>query len=876
MKQRRYRLLASALILLLGVVGLSATKTQSPAAAADASRFDPGMIISDSVFFDFGSMTQDAIQRFLENQVPNCKAIAGQPKCLRDYTTNIPDTIGVAGHCASVSAQQGVKASAVIYQVARACGVNPRVLLVLLQKEQGLVQATNPSIYMYNAATGYGCPDSDPAICGKVFAGLFNQLYKAAGQFQWYGNPSSPFSRIKIGKVNNILYNPKSSCGTASILIKNQATADLYYYTPYTPNAAALKNLYGSGDSCSAYGNRNFWRFYSDWFGSTVGGGFLLKSATSGVYLIVNNNKYLVSDTDLIAALKPLGPLGTISQDYLDSFTTAGNLNRLVKSVTGQYYFVDAGQKYPLASCSQATSLGLDCSTAVQLTANELSALPSGAAMTQHIGATDGSEYLIVDGVKRQILDSYSANTAGYNLEQLAAVPITAFAYLPWGAPIANDKTMFLNASTGNYGVYVSGVYYQIDKSMFSDVNFAKWFTMSTGSLTNDGISKVNSGVAISPFVLSPDGSSWLISDAGKMRLTNPDQVLSSAPQVSNELLNAIPSISGKLTAPAFVQGAKDKRIYYLSAGVRRPTYSAADRLVLAAGMTDPQVLQISASALAQLTAGPLIYAPGDVVQSTKTANKYWVTDVNTLVKITTTADAAQFGLSTIKPIKAAAFTGYTSKLSLAGMKVICGDQIYIASAGRYYAIDASASAHYPGSVLMLNSLICSKLNISTVQFGRFIRTPDKKFWLVQKGKRRYISTTAKYLDLRGTMLAAVAVDAAFAAKIPVGTVAPSVLIEPTPTPTPSKTPTATPTPTVTPKPTATPTPSKSASATPSPSKTPTPTPKPTTKLTTYKVAAGDTLTTIAKKFATTVTKLKSLNSLTSDYIKVGQILKLP
>ena len=37
---------------------------------------------------------------------------------------------------------------------------------------------------------------------------------------------------------------------------------------PYRPNAAALANLYGTGDACSAYGNRNFWRYFNDWFGN--------------------------------------------------------------------------------------------------------------------------------------------------------------------------------------------------------------------------------------------------------------------------------------------------------------------------------------------------------------------------------------------------------------------------------------------------------------------------------------------------------------------------------------------------------------------------------------------------------------------------------
>ena len=51
--------------------------------------------------------------------------------------------------------------------------------------------------------------------------------------------------------------------------IRNQATAALYIYTPYRPNQGALNNLYGTGDSCSSYGNRNFWRMFTDWFGST-------------------------------------------------------------------------------------------------------------------------------------------------------------------------------------------------------------------------------------------------------------------------------------------------------------------------------------------------------------------------------------------------------------------------------------------------------------------------------------------------------------------------------------------------------------------------------------------------------------------------------
>lgn len=38
--------------------------------------------------------------------------------------------------------------------------------------------------------------------------------------------------------------------------------------TPYTPNDAALRAYPGEA-SCGAYGNRNFWYMWQEWFGST-------------------------------------------------------------------------------------------------------------------------------------------------------------------------------------------------------------------------------------------------------------------------------------------------------------------------------------------------------------------------------------------------------------------------------------------------------------------------------------------------------------------------------------------------------------------------------------------------------------------------------
>jgi hypothetical protein len=45
-----------------------------------------------------------------------------------------------------------------------------------------------------------------------------------------------------------------------------------------------LSNLYGTGNSCSSYGNRNFWRIYYEWFGNPTGPGYAASSVSGSIY----------------------------------------------------------------------------------------------------------------------------------------------------------------------------------------------------------------------------------------------------------------------------------------------------------------------------------------------------------------------------------------------------------------------------------------------------------------------------------------------------------------------------------------------------------------------------------------------------------------
>jgi uncharacterized protein with LGFP repeats len=267
---------------------------------ADLSRFQPGNIISDAAFFNRGTMTEGQIQSFLQSRVPSCQS---GYVCLKDWYDTSRTTTADA-MCGAYSGGIRERASAIIYKVAQACGINPQVLIVMLQKEQGLVTHTWPSDWRYTIAMGQGCPDT--AACDTRYYGFFNQVYGAAWQLKRYANPSGTsayFTWFAPGKTWNVRWHPNESCGSSPVYIQNQATANLYYYTPYQPNAAALRAGYGEGDGCSAYGNRNFYQYYTDWFGSTQrdpaveieaeyqaqGGAAVLGAAQSGVLTIAEN-----------------------------------------------------------------------------------------------------------------------------------------------------------------------------------------------------------------------------------------------------------------------------------------------------------------------------------------------------------------------------------------------------------------------------------------------------------------------------------------------------------------------------------------------------------------------------------------------------------
>lgn len=290
MRAARMNLLLCAIATMAALGVMLGVASPIPAEAAGPSDgFDASNIIDDELFYDGNAMTASEVQTFLNQRLPQCwlgrpgyeigKAVTWggvrttlASKCTKDLVSPTQSRASNA-YCSAYIGGGNETAAQIIQKVGKACGISQRVLLITLEKEQSLISDPWPNNEQYFRAMGYACPDSGPggtANCDPKLGGFFQQVYRAAWQLKVYRAFPNSYS-YKPFQNNYIQWHPNASCGGSTVNIQNWATAALYIYTPYRPNQAALNAGWGTGDACSSYGNRNFYNFYTSWFGSTRG-----------------------------------------------------------------------------------------------------------------------------------------------------------------------------------------------------------------------------------------------------------------------------------------------------------------------------------------------------------------------------------------------------------------------------------------------------------------------------------------------------------------------------------------------------------------------------------------------------------------------------
>jgi hypothetical protein len=442
--------------------------------ALSGADFQPGYIISDSLFFNPNAMGANDIQTFLGSKVPVCDtngtqssshynssagryytrgewgSLNGNPPpytCLKDYTQNVPGA-AADSYCGNGVSAGNKSAAMIIAEVSWACGINPQAMIVLLQKEEGLVTDDWPWAGQYQIAAGYGCPDT--AACDTQYYGFFNQVYNAAHQFQRYAKQSQLFN-YRGGVTSFVLYNPKSSCGGSNVYMQTQATAGLYNYTPYQPNPAALASLEGSGDGCSAFGNRNFWVYFNNWFGSPTGD-LVQAPGDHTVYLLSGNTAFPIYDVNVLNDFSALGPVRIVPPGVINTYSSGSGLYNMVGDPGGTLYLVNANIKLPFTSCNSVADYGYSCGRVNYLTMLQINKLVNGPAATSLIRSlSNGTIYYVINGTKRILpsINDYLAFRAPTNFFTDSLVnhfPTSGFlAYGPGSlVKTANSGTVYM------------------------------------------------------------------------------------------------------------------------------------------------------------------------------------------------------------------------------------------------------------------------------------------------------------------------------------------------------------------------------------------------------------------------------------------------
>lgn len=716
--------------------------------AADLRQFNPGNIISDEVFFNPATMSEADIDSFIRSKVSSC--VSGYV-CLKDFRQNTANKPADA-YCDGYAGAGNESAARIIYKVAVACGINPQAILVTLQKEQSLITNVWPDPFRYTAAMGHNCPDT--AACDPRFAGFQNQVYGAARQFQIYAE-GRYFTYYAPGKTWNILYNPTRACGSSPVYIANRATAGLYYYTPYQPNPAAIAAGYGTGDKCSAHGNRNFYQYFVDWFGSTQTSNMTIvkTAANADVFLISGGNRWRIADGEsygeLVAAY---GPLRVVTDSALKTFSLQGTTTSVLRDgSTGTMAIVQGGQTHRIPTCELVAIWGSSCASPTTVSSTLFTRLPAGAeagAYFQVRGSTTWGRF-----------DSATSSTPLYDSRAAAAVNKTPNA-APYAPFISASRYSSLKKSAPYYAP-LTLVKATTDAKVYMTVDFDKlvWiksfeevaeYGVGPGTLAvvpSASLSRYrDSGQAVKVGLRCGDAT-YLVAGGRSVAVASPATVGLPTLTAAAETCAQLPAApAGQGTALA-IKTADSPSVFVLEAGKRRAVLSW-QLLIAANGGTPPQVATVRASTMASFAVGPAI-ADGQVVKATNSPDIMLISGTAAM-RIPSAAVAADLGLSlaftTLRPEE---LVGYAKSGDL-GPVVTCAAGTYLAASGSLWPVSAQVAD--PQAALSASACARFALKAGPALDQVFVKSQSSgDVYLISRGKSSHISSWSSLVALAGT-----------------------------------------------------------------------------------------------------------------------------
>lgn len=353
-----------------------------------AFTFNKNSIITNLDLTDSRSMTPAYIQSFIRN----LGGVLGQVRAT--------DSTGVSK-----------TAGQLILEASQRYKVNPKVFLVMIEKEMGLVRSvrtwTSSTQWRVDHALGYACPDSTG--CSAAGAGFARQVDKFGSTVRKYltdlSDPGRGYQTISGWAVGRT----KTTLDGISVTPQNQATASLYTYNPWV-------GKYGGGDP--RWGaNSLFAKLWDEWFKIRFPDGSLLRvEGEAGVWLIKDGKRH---------------PFKTRS-----AFTSSYDFSHVVDVPLSvlQAYPLGTGIKYPEFSLLQAPSGGI---------------------------------YLLADNKKRPIPSREIFNAIGFHPEEIIPVTWPELSFYPNGEPVSKPEAyptgvLLQSRETGGIAYIENGIRHAI------------------------------------------------------------------------------------------------------------------------------------------------------------------------------------------------------------------------------------------------------------------------------------------------------------------------------------------------------------------------------------------------------------------------------
>lgn len=391
-----------------------------------AGVWNQNRILSDSDLEQYRSMSVEEIQTFITVR-------------------------GALGAYVTVDVDGKMKRAAdIIGRVAESYRLNPRFLLALIQKEQGLVEDTSLTEAQLAWATGYAicdrCDKDHPEL--QEFMGFANQLEQAAKRFREMYLPAlAADGKTQTGWGVGV----EKRADGVRVKPENRATAALYTYTPHLA------------------GNHLLWRIWQKWFSLRYPDGTLLTSDHSKeptVYLIQGGLKRPIDSMSTLLSRFDPRKIIEIPKEELATYGEGAPIRypdySLVRTPRGVIYLTVQDTLRGFPSREIFRTLGFKDDDVINVTDEELasfvegkplsaaSAYPQGALLQD---STTGGVYYVAETSKFPIW-SKELLRSRFPVRQITRVSPEELEHYETGAPLRfNDGELV--AATGNPTVYV-------------------------------------------------------------------------------------------------------------------------------------------------------------------------------------------------------------------------------------------------------------------------------------------------------------------------------------------------------------------------------------------------------------------------------------